>query len=105
MPKEVVLRYTISDVVKNFSPLEPPVEFLPQTLAFSFWQPRMLDVSCVAIVGIALLLCHPLDSTYIKCGSTVPLYLAGSCEKKNAEYSIIKTKRIKIVSDRLFMQI
>ena len=59
----------------------------------------------MAIVGIALLLCHPLDSTYIKCGSTVPLYLAGSCEKKNAEYSIIKTKRIKIVSDRLFMQI
>ena len=54
----------------------------------------MLHVSCVARVGIADL--HFYFAIrwirYIKCGSTVPLYLAGSCEKKNAEYSIIKMK-------------
>ena len=53
MPKEVILRYTIFDVVKNFLPWNPLLDFCRKLLPFSFWQLRMLDVSCVAIVGIA----------------------------------------------------
>ena len=53
MPKEVILRFTISDVVKNILPWNPLLDFCCKLLPFSFWQPHMLDVSCVARVGIA----------------------------------------------------
>ena len=53
LSREVILRYTISDVVKNFLPRNPLLDFCPKRFPFSFWWPRTPDVSCVAMVGKA----------------------------------------------------